>query len=513
VRLNEPSQSLLESPMKFALATVALLLMLVACSDAPDILITLQPPLTATPAELASGLPKPSAKVGEQLFVEHCAACHGATGDGDGLLVINQQIPAPANFRLGAQQSISTQAWFEAITYGQLDRFMPPWTSLSAIERWQLAWYSYTLSYREDEIHRGETIWHDLCASCNGPDEPTKDPANDSPILSELIRDLDAMSQWSDEQLAERVAEEFAEVQPAPALNELELQQLTQYLRSESLGGEDYWLGYEQPPSYPMVNREVVVSLPKLPQNSDFSVWIRASVAGATRKMWRADSIEAGQATFYALPLVDQWLYQALVELADSEYRSLHYTMEQMQALRSVPVHRTSTRLDALKQESLALQFFPVYAEELGELFQVTQALKLINSSAELFAESESIAWQVPLPSGARLVEIGAKARHRLDEDALHVYGFQPILAGAGEVVGMQYVVPRNVLAVYDHSLPYGLYGALRILIPAEGWQLLGLDLADQGIEEINDRKYRVYGSEVAYEPGHVIRFGIQAVE
>lgn len=509
--LNLPSRIQHELQMKSALCLVALLLFLVACSDAPDILITLQPPLTATPVELASWLPKPSAKVGEELFAEHCAACHGATGEGDGPLVVNQQIPAPRNFRLGEQRSLSPQAWFDVITYGKLDRFMPPWTSLSAVERWQLAWYSYTLFYREDELQRGEAIWQELCESCSDLDGPLKDTTGNTPFLSELNRDLDAMSRWSDEQLEEMISKEVADVIPTPALDEHDLQQLTQYLRLESLGGADYWMGYEHPPPYPWVSGDVVVSLPLVPQISNITVRIRASVDGETRDMWRADSIDADQARFNDLPLVDHWHYQALIELEDAEFRSLHYTSEQLRELQSIPVHRITAKYGALEQESLALQFYPLNSQELGELFQVTQALKLINRSEDLFSESEAIAWQIPLPSGARRVEIGAAARHRLDQDALAVYGFQPILAGAGEVVGVQYLVQRNVLAVYDYPLPYGLYGALRILIPAEGWQVLGLDLTDLGEEEINERIYRVYGAEVTYEPGHVIRFGIQA--
>jgi len=45
---------------------------------------------------------------------------------------------------------------------------MPPFTSLTADQRWNLVAYLYTLSIPEGRLDRGKAVYADKCASCHG---------------------------------------------------------------------------------------------------------------------------------------------------------------------------------------------------------------------------------------------------------------------------------------------------------------------------------------------------------
>ena len=485
-------------------------LILVSCSDTPNILITLEPPLTATPVEMASWVTYPKAIVGQELFIENCADCHGDLGAGDGPLALSQQIPAPGNFRLGDQQVFTPQEWFETISYGRLERLMPPWTSLNTQERWELAWYSYTLAYREDLLDRGASIWFDYCSSCHvSDDDAVGIKINTSVNSSFSIRDLDYMSQISDIQLEDMIISTHPEVILGNALDDRDLKGLIHFIRAESLGGQNYWADIDIPLPLEIPRIDLTVSVPVELSFSKTDIQLVATVEGRIRESWQAAANNGGKFSFHEIPIMEHWLYQARASNVNVEFRSLIFTSDQLQEIQNLPIYAMTNGIRDLKQMSLAIQMYPVESEEFGDFFQVIHAFRLTNESKSLYSESDSKVWQVPLPNGASLVELGATTRHRLDSETSEIYGIQPVLPGAGEVVGLQYVLPRNLLAVYDFHLPYGLQGPLRILIPAEGWELLGLDTNLLEEEEINDRLYKVYGSDVQVEPGHVLRFGV----
>jgi hypothetical protein len=54
------------------------------------------------------------------------------------------------------------------VTEGNLERFMPPFSSLSDRERWDVVAYAYTLNVSEEMISLGETIYQENCAACHG---------------------------------------------------------------------------------------------------------------------------------------------------------------------------------------------------------------------------------------------------------------------------------------------------------------------------------------------------------
>lgn len=112
----------------------------------------------------------PSAVRGQVIYAEKCLDCHGEKGLGNGSQSGNVPVPVPAiGLRDIASQS-NPGAWFTIITRGNLDRYMPSFTSLSDPERWDVLAYVYSLSNTRSMVQNGAAIYTRLCASCHGAD-------------------------------------------------------------------------------------------------------------------------------------------------------------------------------------------------------------------------------------------------------------------------------------------------------------------------------------------------------
>ncbi len=387
---------------------------------------------------------------------------------------------------------------------------MPPWSSLHAADRWELAWYSYTLAYSNVDLEEGASLWAVNCAACHGATGEGESPGSAamSPPLPDF-RDLDRLSQFSDEQLMESIRAMHAELLITAALDGEDLRALTRFVRSLSLGGVEYWAEVEPLPPLELPRTNVTLNLPAEWGEADTDVWLSASANGRTHERWPAELQGGTNAQVADVSLVADWLYQAHAVAGVEVYRSLYYRVEELTVIRSLPLYALTDGAEVLRQDSLALQFQPANTQEMGDFVVVTQAFRLTNPSALLYAEMETQAWQLPLPAGANLPEIAAPERQGYDRAENTIFGWQPILPGAGELVGLQYLLPRSALAVYEYRLPYGLDGALRILLPVEEWTLLGADFPALGGETLNGRSYLSYGADVSLPPGSVLRFGL----
>lgn len=107
----------------------------------------------------------PDISNGAAIYAEKCAACHGVTGLGDGeqgkqLPVTVAPIGLP-DFALNALPS----AWYTQVTQGNLERFMPPFVSLSDQERWDVVSYALTLHTKPDQIEIGKNLFNANCKS------------------------------------------------------------------------------------------------------------------------------------------------------------------------------------------------------------------------------------------------------------------------------------------------------------------------------------------------------------
>jgi len=108
----------------------------------------------------------PDIENGKVIYAEKCAACHGDTGLGNGsqsadlpVSVIPIGLPEFAN-------DATPSAWYTVVTQGRLERYMPPFASLTDQERWDVVSYALTLHTTPEQIELGKTIFEEKCADC-----------------------------------------------------------------------------------------------------------------------------------------------------------------------------------------------------------------------------------------------------------------------------------------------------------------------------------------------------------
>lgn len=96
-----------------------------------------------------------SRDTGRRLYTESCAGCHGTTGGAD-TPTAAQLTPPPRNFRdPEVMEVLSPARAFNGVTDGVKGTAMPSYAQLPARERWDLAFYIFTLRHDADAEARG----------------------------------------------------------------------------------------------------------------------------------------------------------------------------------------------------------------------------------------------------------------------------------------------------------------------------------------------------------------------
>ena len=130
-------------------------------------------PLPGETVELDAPVSLPRAAQGELVYLENCARCHAADGTADSELaaeLTEQGASLPDFTDEGFVHTRSPLTWYQIITNGNMQAFMPPWKdSLSDSQRWNVAYYLYTFTSTPEDIEGGRAIYEDVFASELGP--------------------------------------------------------------------------------------------------------------------------------------------------------------------------------------------------------------------------------------------------------------------------------------------------------------------------------------------------------
>jgi mono/diheme cytochrome c family protein len=122
-----------------------------------------------TPAPTLSLVPPqaPDVANGAVIYVEKCLPCHGETGMGDGPQGIQLQgVTVPAFALPEVARPKSPAQWYTVVTRGNIERFMPPFASLTDQERWDVVAYITTLHATDEKILMGRELFEANCANC-----------------------------------------------------------------------------------------------------------------------------------------------------------------------------------------------------------------------------------------------------------------------------------------------------------------------------------------------------------
>jgi len=101
----------------------------------------------------------PDLRQAGELFAQHCAACHGTQGRGDGPLAKGMQ-PAPRNFHDDTRmRQRSLYGLYNTITLGVHGTPMRAFRELSEADRWALAFFAAGLRTDSEVLAKGEALW------------------------------------------------------------------------------------------------------------------------------------------------------------------------------------------------------------------------------------------------------------------------------------------------------------------------------------------------------------------
>ena len=110
----------------------------------------------------------PDPQEGAAIYAEKCAPCHGPTGMGDGAQSGALSVPPAALASPDVFRAALPTDWYDLVTNGNLERMMPPFTSLDDRQRWDVVAYAYTLGSSDAGLAQGKQIYTAECESCHG---------------------------------------------------------------------------------------------------------------------------------------------------------------------------------------------------------------------------------------------------------------------------------------------------------------------------------------------------------
>ena len=132
---------------------------LVPATEPSNLLVSATTPeftLLSYPARL------PSSAIGQPLYQNHCAVCHGADGKG--------VVPGARNFNdLDYLRGETPANFYSIVTEGRSE--MPSFRDkLTSDERWDVVFYTWRFSTSADMLALGKILFDANCAACHGVD-------------------------------------------------------------------------------------------------------------------------------------------------------------------------------------------------------------------------------------------------------------------------------------------------------------------------------------------------------
>lgn len=105
---------------------------------------------------------------GQKLYTQNCSQCHGEKGLGDGSQAAQLSIPAPTLGLAEFSRQYSPTQWYNIVTQGNMEKYMPAFPNLTDRQRWDVVAYAMSLSTSSQSISQGKALYESECANCHG---------------------------------------------------------------------------------------------------------------------------------------------------------------------------------------------------------------------------------------------------------------------------------------------------------------------------------------------------------
>ena len=474
-----------------ALATAQMSQPLVAATQPPAQPVRLSPP--SGPADLEAG---------RVIYAEKCAGCHGTAGLGDGELAANLQFPpAPLGQADFARQAAPSQ-WYTAVTAGNLERFMPPFASLSDGERWAVAGYALSLNVTADQLEQGEALYEAECAACHGPDGPG---ANLS--VGRLLVDRSA------EELYHTITEGAGAGMPgyAESLSEDQRWALAAFLQRRDLTA-----GTSQPEPLLVdaADQPQVGAIRGAIRNGTFGAVVPAGlevelhgIDGEQEVLTQTTLADGdGQFAFEGLEAVPGRLYYASLEYQGIPFQSElgHVLADQEWLELPLTIYEPSAETEALRIARLHLLIdFPAEGTA-----RVLELWALTNPTDRVIDDPQGVL-QISLPAGATNVQFDELAPGgRFLETPTGYLDTAPVPpgTGAGDLAFGFDLLYENRLE-YQQTIDHPVEAVVILVVPG-GPGLSGVGMQDMGLLDMGGVSMQAYSME-GLAPGETLAFRI----
>lgn len=523
------------------------------------------------PGDLGYPSASPNLTNGAAIFAQHCTACHGGLGAGDGRLVLNGEVPAPHSFRDAEYvRQITPKEWFRTITNGRLENLMPPWKdALTEQQRWDVTMYTYTLHYTPDQLEMGRVLFSD-CAECHGDtgngDGPDANKHPESPAA--VLTSLRSLNDLSDANIYTMVHDGQPDLMPAygDEFTDEEIRAVVAYARTLGLTNIEPITVDDGPLVPPPTGESRISELataavtdtgttggivpPQVqtrvaaqeatpdaaPDAAAPDLTISGTVTNATAggtvpagmtvtlHVYSAEALTevkellqittldaAGRYQFTGVSYRPELVYLTTVNYQNRDFASGIYQADESNPLLDMPIVLYELTDDpAVVTVNASITQIQVG----GDTLEATYSVRFVNTSDRLFTSLEAEAdgrryrsVHVTLPPGALVVGIVDQPRYIHDEAANAVYDTSPLQPGEERFIQVTYLLDYSSGAVIEYTTPYKLDGQLRVLIETPTITLEGDLFPPQGEEQLGGVTFQGYGDPATLDAGATIRY------
>lgn len=492
-----------------------------------------QPQVTPTEELPVFPMLPPDPARGQSIYAEKCAPCHGVTGLGDGPDASELPNPVPPLGSPDLARQSAPADWYLMVSNGNLERYMPPFKSLTVPERWDVIAYAFSLSMSDDQLQRGQELYVQNCVDCHGEngqgDGRKTGELSASPVD---FTDQSFMGMMSEADLFETITNGEEEMHAFGDLPVDDRWALTAYLRSLTFASPEA----ESTAQGGMSNvtpagAETAEATPQPAQTEKIvdeqpgTIFVEVANGGggdlpigAAVVLHGYDGMEEtftettilpenGFAVFEEIPMPVGRVYLATTEYDGIAYGSniIQIGEEAVEGVLGITVFDSTTDTSVLTIERVHI-FFEFVAPD---MVQVIELLLLANNSAQTVTSEDGEPVVVfELPVGATNLEVQESMQLQL-LPAGNILGIGDVRPSAEPFdITFAFLMPYEKKKV-DLTLPMPLDTTAAIIIaPEDGVKLRSEQLQDGGSRDFQGVPYRTYNS-ANLEAGESLQFSL----
>lgn len=452
---------------------------------------------------------------GKTTYAEKCAPCHGYSGMGDGERANQLPNPVTALGALDIVRQATPSDWFMTIKNGNLERYMPPFPTLSDRQIWDTVAYLYQMNAVSSYQVVGKQSYEENCSRCHG--DLAKGDGVEAAELSTQptnLADLPFMSGKSSVDLFQTIA--YGETPDMPPfsnlLSEDERWAIIDYLRNLTfLSSETVTLTPSTLITQTITATEIVsttieattetgVVTGKITNGTDGDPTSQLTVTlygidnSVTVITETTKTQSDGNYIFRGIEMVEGRVFVTTAEFANTMYSSdVNVTPPEAKSLDlPITVYKTTTDTSIIKVDRLHL-FFEMMDEQtvrVVELFIMSNP-----SNLTLIPAGEgSTTIKFKLPVGSKNLQFQDSVlgeRYLETPDGFgDTYGVRPGSGTYQVVFAFEMPYNRKMELVQSMLLPVD---AVVILAPVGTIRIRSEILQDEGTRTLEDTQYRMY--------------------